>query len=162
VDCATNTVVDSIQTAGDNPLCDAVRGKVYATDQNRDDVFILDARANTLIKTIPLGDVAEAPPCWNQTDSRVYIGGSGCVYVIRDTTTGIAENRLATARPQLRTTVVGGSYRYHGPGAAALVDVAGRAVLALRPGNNSLAAVRPGVYTVMGTTGVGSRIVKAQ
>jgi YVTN family beta-propeller protein len=162
VDCATNTVVDSIHTAGANLLCDTVRGKVYATDQNRDDVFILDARADTLIKTIPLGRYP-SNLCWNQTNSRVYIVDlmDDVVYVIRDTASSIAEGGTGVSIAGATRTIAGRSLRYADPGGAMLVDVSGRSVVALRLGDNDLGHLPWGVYVVRDAAGrVRSKVVK--
>ena len=88
--------------------------KVYCSNLSAHKVDILDARADTIIKTIPLGRSPEVL-CWNRTNSRVYITDfmDNVVYVIRDTSTGVAEGKplgrsstLFEARPNPFTSSV--------------------------------------------------------
>jgi len=131
--------------------CDTSLGTAYCTNVNARKVDIIDARADTLIKSIPLGRYP-ANLCWNRTCSRVYITDEmdNVVYVIRDTSAGIAE--AASKTPQglsVTATIVRDRYNHHGLMPATLVDATGRRVTIIRPGHNDLRALAPGVYAVI-------------
>jgi YVTN family beta-propeller protein len=103
IDGSSNTVVDTIPAIGGRLLCDSARHKAYVTNQSPGVAFVVDARTDSLVKTIWLGQYPD-PMCWNRTNSRVYIADEmdDVVYVIRDTTTGIAEPEVAVVnRPPL-------------------------------------------------------------
>jgi DNA-binding beta-propeller fold protein YncE len=93
IDCYTHTVVESLSVSAGCLVCDIVKAKVYATGNPAP---VIDARADTLITAIPMGRSSDAI-CWNRTNSRVYIADAmdDAVYVIRDTTTGVAEPAVA-------------------------------------------------------------------
>jgi YVTN family beta-propeller protein len=93
IDCYTHTVVDSLAMSAGIWICDTVRAKAYATGNPAP---VVDARADTLVTTIPMGRSSDAL-CWNRTNSRVYIADAmdDAVYVIRDTATGVAEPAVA-------------------------------------------------------------------
>jgi YVTN family beta-propeller protein len=105
IDCHGHFVIDSIFVGGGGTsmVTDDAKGKVYCSNINADKVDIIDARGDTLIKTIPLGRSPGAL-CWNRTNSRVYIADllDNTVSVIRDTSTGVAEG---VPPPQVRAEV---------------------------------------------------------
>jgi len=79
----------------------------------------------------------------------VYASAQGydVVYVIRDTTTGIAEEHTA-AKPRMPgVTVLGGVMRVGR--AARLVDVTGRTVVQLEAGDNDVSRLARGAYFVV-------------
>jgi YVTN family beta-propeller protein len=96
IDGSSSTIVDTIPAVGARLLCDTARRKVYSTNYSPGVVFVVDARTDTLVETISLGQYPD-PICWNPTNSRVYIADEmdDVVYVIRDTTTGVAEPAVA-------------------------------------------------------------------
>jgi YVTN family beta-propeller protein len=116
VDCNTHVVTESIVAGGSGMglVFDSVHKTVYCSNAGADKVQVIDGRADTLIKTIPLGQSPGAL-CWNQTNSRVYIADfmDNVVYVIRDTNTSVAEGNslgrssaLFEARPNPFTSSV--------------------------------------------------------
>jgi YVTN family beta-propeller protein len=158
IDGASNLVVDTIPVVVGEMVCDTAKGKVYCSNFNTQKADIIDARADTLIKTIPLGRYPEFL-CWNRTNSRVYINDfmDNVLYVIRDTSTGISERTDgATVRPRAATTVTCGRLFYESSAPGNLVDACGRIVAALKPGHNDICALTPGVYAVVTADG-GSR-----
>ncbi|MEO0077765.1 MAG: hypothetical protein ABIK86_02025 [candidate division WOR-3 bacterium] len=141
-----------MSAGGTNVLCDTVRAKVYCVNEYQDNVRVFDARADTLIKTIPLGR-CPAGVCWNRANSRVYItdGMDNVVYVIRDTTTGIAEASPAALGRTRRSavTVVRRALFWTERAPGTLMDLTGRRVLAVTPGRNDLTHLAPGVYLAL-------------
>ncbi len=149
VDCGgSHVVTDTIHGIAGPMLCETVRGRVYFAGSA---ASVVDARADTLIKTIPLGRSPEVP-CWNRTNSRVYIPDfmDNVVYVIRDTSTAVGEppGDAALSRwPGATVTRCAFFWPRHERGA--LLDMCGRVVARLRPGHNDLRALAPGVYAAV-------------
>jgi YVTN family beta-propeller protein len=160
LDGATNVITDTLRLDyGGAMVCDTVRGKVY-TVYGR--VSVLDARADTVLATIPLPAFDPEALCWNPLDGRVYVADKGgdSVYVFRDTTSGVAEAGR-TGRRQVAATVVRRSYSWPGPGVGQVLDVTGRKVADVRPGVNDIGRLPAGVYTVVCTrTGATAKLVK--
>jgi YVTN family beta-propeller protein len=145
IDCYTHTVLDSVVLSAGIFVCDTAKAKVHATGNPAP---VIDARADTLLTTIPMGRSSDAI-CWNSTNSRVYIADAmdDAVYVIRDTSVGIGERGIATFRQrQASAYVVCGTFVWPGGAAADLLDLCGRVVTELRPGANDLSRLSPGVY----------------
>jgi hypothetical protein len=129
---------------------DLSNGRVYCTNVNARKVDVIDARADTLIKTIPLGQ-ALCRMCHNRINSRVYITDEtgNVVYVIRDTASGLSEEpRSGRAYRPRPTTIVRDDYYCLERVSCALVDACGRNVLRLHQGKNDLSNLAPGVYFV--------------
>ena len=135
-------------------VCDTSSGKVYAISCG---VCVFDARADTLLTTIPLPAFDPEALCWNPLDGRVYVTdfNGDSVYVLRDTMPGIEESR----RPQAASfkpmaTVVRGVLVLQGDRTqntghrAELLDITGRKVLDLRSGVNDVGTLTPSVYFV--------------
>ncbi len=94
VDCGRHVVVDTLPLIWGTLLCDTAGAKVYCVDISPGVAHVIDARADTLGKTIALGRSPEAM-CINYSRNRVYVADfmDNTVSVIRDTSTGIAEVR---------------------------------------------------------------------
>jgi YVTN family beta-propeller protein len=156
VDGSTHAVLDSLLVGGGwmSLVTDLAKGRVYCSNVNAHKVDIIDARSDTLIKTIALGrDPVRL--CWNQTNSRVYTTDymDNVVYVIRDTTTGVAEEAPRLAGPCWGRTVFAGTIAWPHMQPGALVDMSGRRVAVLRQGSNELSRLAPGVYVVVEAQG---------
>jgi YVTN family beta-propeller protein len=161
---ASNLVVDTIPVVAGSMVCDLVKAKVYCSNQNAQKVDVIDARADTLIKTIPLGRSPEQL-CWNQTNSRVYITDfmDDVVYVIRDTSTGIAEAGPAAGQARKRTATIlaGRTLRHDGPGSERLLNAGGQVVMEVNPGDNNVSGLPAGVYVLADRQGrLSARVVK--
>ncbi len=159
IDGATHVVSESLRVGGFELLCDTVKGKAYCVDLHQEKVHILDACADTLIDSIPLGRYPLGL-CWNRTNSRVYIADcmDDVVYVIRDTTSGIAEEPERAKPTYPAATLTRGRLRVAEQGR--LYDTGGRQVGLLRRGENDVRHLAPGVYTAHLVTGALSRVVK--
>jgi hypothetical protein len=77
---------------GGHLLCDTALVKAYCVSYGPGVAVVIDARADTLIRSIPLGRYPE-DLCWNRTCSRVYITDQmdNVVYVIKDSAAGLQE-----------------------------------------------------------------------
>ncbi len=152
IDGDTQQVSDSILVGGGwmRLVSDSVAGKVYCSNINAHKVDIVDALADTLIKSIPLGRSPQFV-CWNWTNSRVYISDEmdNVVYVIRDTSSGVTEEPAAQPQARTKVTYVRDELFLSDAGPANLVDVAGRVVAHLGPGSNNVSMLSPGVYAVV-------------
>ena len=145
IDCATQVVTDSLAYEGNAVVCDTIRGKVYSAATYPGQCYVFDAKTDTLLTAISLGTSPQAI-CWNRTNSRVYIADAmdGAVYVIRDTTTGVAEpviaavnlssSMVASPNPFTRTVTIKCGVRL-APGAGiGIFSQDGRQVRRLVPG----------------------------
>jgi hypothetical protein len=155
LDGSTNVIADTIRYGGGAMVCDTSKGKVYALGG----VWVLDARADTLLTTIPLPARLPSEICRNPLDGRVYVTDymGDSVYVLRDTMPGIEETPSAEVRtPNRGATVVRGVLLLGAVGGtqntghrAELLDISGRKVMELRPGANDVSDLAPGVYFVI-------------
>jgi YVTN family beta-propeller protein len=148
IDCHTQSLYDTILDGQqiNDMLCDTLHGKVYVVGMW--DVYIFDARTDTLIKSIHAANGYEKL-AWNSTNSRVYVAddAANAVYVIRDTTTGVAEDRSMSMRYlRVAPTATRGWLDVRGDGPSVLLDALGRRVASLSPGRNDLRKVGAGVY----------------
>jgi DNA-binding beta-propeller fold protein YncE len=148
IDCSLQAIYDTILDGQqiNDLLCDTLHGKVYVVGSW--DVFVFDARTDTFIKSIH-ADGGWEVLSWNSTNSRVYVAddAANAVYVIRDTTTGLAEDKSITLRHQhVAPTATCGWLDVRGNGSSVLLDALGRRVASLSPGRNDLRGIGVGVY----------------
>ncbi len=164
VDGSTNTVIDTIPVSGSRLAYDPAHWKLHCMHTNGRQLHIIDARADTLIKTIPLGHSPRAL-CHNATNSRIYITdqSDNVVFVVRDTTTGISEADPAVSARLRRSSVVSRALCWTERTPGTLMDLTGRIVLALNPGGNDLSRLAPGVYMTRAPgSGEVGRVVKVE
>jgi len=92
IDCDSQAVSESLPYGGFAAVSDTMHGRVYGSIYYTNSLYVFDARTDTLIRAIPLGQYPDRM-CWNRANSRVYITDAmdDAVYVVRDTTTGITE-----------------------------------------------------------------------
>jgi DNA-binding beta-propeller fold protein YncE len=150
IDGATNAVIRTLDVSGSVVLYDSIHRKVYCLHENGRRLNVVDAVTDSLVVSLPIGRDPQSM-CWNPVNSRVYIGGGmdTVVYVIRDTTTGVSEERSKVSMGQgPGVTVIGSRLELNGADKATLFDMSGGQVMKLRRGVNSVAHVPPGVYFV--------------
>jgi YVTN family beta-propeller protein len=157
IDSDSNLVRDSLVVGGGwmKLVYDSEHKKVYCSNASARKVDIIDAQADTLIKTIPLGQ-ALCVACHNRVNSRVYISDetANVVYVLRDTSSGVNEGSETAVGNRWRgTTLTQGAFFWSRDETGALLDVSGRMVAVLRPGHNDLRALAPGVYAAVTADG---------
>jgi YVTN family beta-propeller protein len=136
--------------------------RVYCADVYNDRVNVVSGTADTIIRSIAVGDYPAAL-AWNPAHSWMYVACGSGITVLRDTLlVGIEESfrpQAASLKPQ--PTVVRGVLVLNELGTrselpernsvmsrAALLDISGRKVLDLRPGANDVRGLAPGVYFV--------------
>jgi YVTN family beta-propeller protein len=155
IDGVTNTVTDSLYVGGEEIVCDTVKLKAYCSDSYQNGVHVVDARADTLIKTILFGTSPNAI-CWNSTNSRVYIADyrDNVIYIVRDTSTAISEPGapVAVGRYPI-TTLTRGPFFVLGRGEAGLYSATGRRVAQLHEGWNDISNLPCGMYFVRAAEG---------
>jgi len=144
-------------------LCyESEHNNVYCADWGST-VTVIDGATDSVVEVISVGAGPRAF-CLNPAQSRLYVASSysSSISVIRTSPQGVEED----GRPEVPNvvpiaTVVRGMLSLDGPGMrsesparnsvmsrAALLDVNGRAVMALRPGTNDVSVLAPGVYFV--------------
>jgi len=174
IDGTTNQVVDSISVAGPTTaLCyNRYTNKLFTEDAGHCWLSVIDCGTNMLLKTIGVDSTPYSCMVWNPADNRVYVGcwmmvpwASSGVSIVRDSGGAIEETpgreRGATsAQPTIIRGVLNlqsaGAGTVPQPGAsdalglsrAALLDISGRKVRALKPGANDVRHLTPGVYFV--------------
>jgi YVTN family beta-propeller protein len=110
---------------------------------------------DTILRSIQTGEGTNAL-AWNPTHSWVYVSNSdsGSITVVRDTLpVGVGEGALQALSLMSQATVVRGvlflpEASSRKPQAASLLDISGRKVLDLKPGENDVRALAPGVYFI--------------
>jgi len=159
LDGNTNVFTDTLVLWGGPLICDTLRGKVYAASSGLyPGVAVLDARADTVLTTVPLPAFNPQGICWNPLDGRVYVTDrqGDSVYVLRDTMPGIEEGHKPQAASYKPVATVVGGVLVLAKGASAspssstssLLDISGRRVLDLKAGANDVSGLAPGVYFV--------------
>ncbi|UCG42235.1 MAG: hypothetical protein JSU73_10190 [candidate division WOR-3 bacterium] len=149
VDCRTGEVAANLGF-GQYPVprfCDTLANKVYVTDRSGT-VWFLDGETDSIVGSLEgleqPGDMA-----WCPSRRRVYVcNASSSVAVLKDTVvTGIATERPYGYRAGA-PTVLRRTLPLSGRQDAVLLDIAGRRVMDLKPGENDIRHVAPGVYFV--------------
>jgi YVTN family beta-propeller protein len=139
----------------DELVCDTVGGKLYLMNGDRNEVTAIDCQANEVMGVVEVGDEPVAM-AWDPHMRRVYTADREAltVSVIRDSVIlGLHAGTTADEVEVPAPTVVRGVLRIR-PTAdgsqltAALVDISGRKVMDLEPGENDVRSVAPGVYFV--------------
>ncbi|MBM3313912.1 hypothetical protein FJY70_04910 [candidate division WOR-3 bacterium] len=154
LDCDSHVVTDSLTLFSGPLVCDTKRGKVYVGYAQRGEslVGVLDARADTLIKTIPCSG-SRTSACWNQTDSRVYFAdkSANVLYVLRDTSAGALDApQTGTSREVQSTVLANGRLFWNEDDVGLVIDIAGRRRAVVSPGPNNLVSLPVGIYAVVG------------
>ena len=101
--------------------------------------------------------VGTFPTASSPAQGRVYVANymSSCLSVIRDTTpVAVSERGIVSQHPYTNPSIIRGTLVLPVKQSADLLDIAGRKVMSLRPGENSIQSLSPGVYFVLG----GSRL----
>lgn len=157
IDGGSHLVTGRLGVGGFKLACDTAIGKVYCTDYGLDSVYVLDARADTVVKSFYVDQGTwSGGLAWNQTDHRLYVPrmSDSSVCVIRDAV-GVAEPGAARTigDARLRATMVKDVLQVYGDEPAVLMDVCGRTAAELRPGPNDARRLPPGVYVIRAKRG---------
>jgi len=146
IDCVTNTVADSLRVGGGVLACDTMKMKAYT---NAGGACVVDARADTVIDSIPFGRTTNSM-CFNYTNSRLYVSDyrDDCVWVVRDTTTGVCEPPNGISPTERRVATVTRGALLVGDAGADLFGANGRRVAVLQAGMNDIGHLPPGAYLV--------------
>ncbi|UCG42232.1 MAG: hypothetical protein JSU73_10175 [candidate division WOR-3 bacterium] len=123
-------------------------------------VDVMDCRYDSIVASLPFHGTRVRAMAWNPIDNRVYASRGNQISVYRDDPVGVLERPEARRLEAERRlpTIVRGVLRIQ-PTAdgsqptAALVDVSGRRVLDLRPGENDVRHLSPGVYFLRSALG---------
>jgi YVTN family beta-propeller protein len=140
-------------------LYDSIANRLYCIGDYPWEIDVLDCRADSFVTTLQLeGSPGQA--VWSPEWRRLFVAvsGQGGILVIRDSTTvGIGEGVQQTRGARVTQTVVRGVLNLAEDGtrsefgtnsAMSLVDITGRKVMDLRPGENDVRDLAPGVYFV--------------
>ncbi|UCG42643.1 MAG: hypothetical protein JSU73_12405, partial [candidate division WOR-3 bacterium] len=109
----------------------------------------VDCRSDSMVAYWPEGQGTRSL-AWNAIDNYVYAAPRGAeILVIADHPTGVLElppKSVDAHRPC--PTLVRGSLALRGSAPAMLLDVTGRKVMSLQPGENDIRHLSPGVYFI--------------
>jgi YVTN family beta-propeller protein len=151
IDCLTDSIVDTIRVAGENPVrlvADATGRYLYCTFDVDSIVSVIDTRTDSVVRTL---NTRAQVTCLasDPIDRRVYLGSpdvSGLI-VLRDSVTGIGEEPpVQPAERFVSPTVLRQGDRLHSRSPALLFDACGRVHMKLVPGQNELGDLATGVY----------------
>jgi YVTN family beta-propeller protein len=152
IDAASNTVIARVPVGGE-PVAlsyDAPNEYVYCACREDNEVYVIDAHWNTVVTEIEVGEGPRALT-WNPIELRMFVlnPGSSSVSVLRDSLhVGIEERAVgALNRRRVTPTVVRGVLPLPLLTAnSSLLSIDGRKVMDLRPGDNDIRRLAPGVY----------------
>ncbi|UCG42741.1 MAG: T9SS type A sorting domain-containing protein, partial [candidate division WOR-3 bacterium] len=111
-------------------------------------LLIFDCRSDSLLAQLP--DEQYRCMALNSFDRELYGASGKRVAVVKDSTTAVRERKaVACLSPPTATAVRGALHLpLTGRQDVALLDVTGRRVMSLQPGENDIRHVAPGVYFV--------------
>jgi DNA-binding beta-propeller fold protein YncE len=154
VGCAGDSQL-SFVAAGPRPgrlLYHPASNKVYCvTGLQLGELTALDGETDSVVGRVFIGKPIRglaANPRGNYLYACAYLGG---VAVISDTTrVGLSASRGTGLTSPVRPALVRGALLIAEQAGATLLDIAGRRVMELKPGENDVRGVAPGVYFVSG------------
>jgi len=152
IDTETGTITDSLwagyQVSG--TCLDHTGDYVYCSGYEVSLVFVMDARTDSVVDTLPLPYGGFGPPLPNRLTRRIYPSASGNpIQVIRDSMLiGLEDLAPAECSPGISPTVVNRNAPLCTSAPAVLYDASGRGVVVLRQGQNDVSRLAPGVYFV--------------
>jgi len=133
---------------------DGEANRVYCADVYDNRVNVVSGTADTIIRSIAVGDYPSAL-AWNPAHSWMYVACGAGITVLRDTLlVGMEEGQPQASSHKLEATVVRGvlqlgvDSRQDTEYSAELLDVSGRKVLRLKTGANDVTGLSSGVYFV--------------
>ncbi len=161
VDLVRDTV-ESLILVGhgvDELVCDTVGGRLYLLSADAGKVVVVDCLDDTLAGRVEVGNGPVAM-AWNPHMRRLYTANrvDNTVSVVRDSImVGIAQGVQRTREARVTQTVVRSVLNlaedwtrseYVPNSVMSLVDITGRKVMDLKPGENDVRHLAPGVYFV--------------
>ncbi len=176
IDGVTNSLLGTVSLPGPawSLAVDSAVNKVYASCFLDNAVAVIDGDADTVMVTVPVG-VGPREMCRSPATGRTYVADEGgqTVSVIRDTVTAGIEEKAEGGRTkaeQMLPTVVRGTLLLprdmtdFGSGKPdrvprpVLLDITGREVMSIVPGENDVSHLASGIYFVQerGSRGRGS------
>ncbi len=126
-------------------LCDPDSHRVFVSGRM---LYVLDGVGLTLVDSVALPATAYSL-VWNAEYQRLFAGAGDQVFVVRLGAGGIEDRRHRPVRPTQSATITKGTLRLPGRAPAWLLDITGRCVMDLAPGENDVSRIAPGVYFVV-------------
>jgi DNA-binding beta-propeller fold protein YncE len=148
IDARGDTEMGWVEVPG-NPDAIAVSptsGLVYVACQDNN-VVALPRDGSRVVRDLAVSD-APISLEFGGVPPRLYVGhfNTTMLYVIRDTAAGIAEHKAEPLFGRLSETICRGVLRLPRKPEAVLLDITGRKVMDLEPGENDVRHLAPGVY----------------
>ena len=160
IDCSADTLLTTFETGRwEHALQYSARSNlVYCANAHSYDVTVVDCSSDRVVATVPVAG-SGWDLCVDSAQGRVYVANyrGSRISVLRDTSlTGLhgSEARTLNLRRQGYPTLLRGTMRLSASSNATLLDVAGRHVMDLTPGENDIRHLAPGVYFVFRASGV--------
>jgi hypothetical protein len=142
-------------------LCEPDSHRVFITQHTSRRLYVLDGVGLSLIDSLTLPAEASGQLVWSAGQQRLFVGADHLVYVVRLGSGGVEEWGDGTWPPvSSPPTIIRGVLSLdaglgHGPGSEnrsgsypALLDISGRKVMDLQPGENDVRHLAPGVYFI--------------
>jgi YVTN family beta-propeller protein len=151
IDCETDSLVAVLST-GTRPydlLYQGIGDRVYVANLDDESITVVDAGGLVVLGTIGVRSMPISM-AWCPSVSRLFVADNraSSISVIRDTTTGMNEHPGKTEPVLLWATMVRWTLSVTRSSDAVLLDIAGRKVMDLQPGENDIRHLAPGVYFV--------------
>lgn len=147
LDATTDSVVAHVPVGsypGGMVCCPGIR-QVYCIDRTDRTATAIDADDFRVLAVVRLSSTPRDLAC-SADESRVYVRTDLGISVI-STATGVSEPAVDGSKSQLvGTSLVRGRLMLRGSKPAILFDITGSRVMSLRPGENDIRGVVPGVY----------------
>jgi YVTN family beta-propeller protein len=152
-DLETGVRIDSIRFDGEIADISCNRTGVYVAEAERNRVTFVDGVTNRVVTRLPVG-AGLVDLEWDSLGGRTFAScrGSLTVTAIRDPD-GIGQQEAVGRPARGGPTVARASLVLPGKQGTLLLDIAGRRVMELLPGENDVRGVAPGVYFVRSAEG---------
>jgi DNA-binding beta-propeller fold protein YncE len=158
LDCSSGTLGDELPFhLEDVGTMNLRNSKLYMGSDLSRQVDVMDCRYDSIVASLPFHATRARAMAWNQIDNRVYASRGNKISVYRDDPVGVEEQtRMRDEGGRMSQTIVrrvlrlgqSGDRPSSGGTVPVLLDITGRKVMDLEPGENDVRSVAPGVYFI--------------
>jgi YVTN family beta-propeller protein len=165
IECSLDSVIATIQIPGrvHSLAWNSLNQKLYATEVEYQIVHVIDGATLRVTASIPMRRWQDPlQMAWDPVTNRTFVASwdGSKVVVLRDDRPGIAGPFQQAISAQLTPTVLRGALTLAGQQPGRLLDVTGRKVMDLLPGENDVRHLAPGTYFIRYRSELGQGLLR--
>ena len=147
-DCARDSIAFFAVTgeATGHLVCDTLQNWVYSGCDSA--VWVVDGESGRIVDAVETGAGPAGPMTWCPDYNRVFFSSSDSTVSVIVYDVGIADGQAVHSASEFSPTVVRSTSPLRVRRPAALLDITGRRVAELTPGENDIRHLAPGVYFI--------------